>query len=272
MSPRRPVSTMASEERASLDTEWTKEISGKRNVTSDRLAHPFDADIESQSTSQRTSSLERTRSWNLSALKNIGAMLPTLPSVYKFRTASSREVTSMPFRKLSADHSNSMSSTRVGARTTNSTVRDRYPGILDNSDVQTQPPVWTKVSQLLPRHLLLASSRSSPSRPATKRQRNSPKLLPRIYWAESVISMVLQLKIVGLHTSGTKRTGKQRMKNRRGPSSQNLGNYLPRPPAEVSSQGDSIGTFSETIRHSGIYHAQGRRIPLITHRSLGQCP
>ena len=59
--------------------------------------------------------------------------------------------------------------------------------------------------------------------------------------------MVLQLKTVGLPTSGTKKTRKQRVKSRRDPSSQNLGNYLLRLQAGVSSREVSIGVCVEFV-------------------------
>jgi hypothetical protein len=133
----------------------------------------------------------------------------------------------------------------------------------------TQPPVWTKGSQPWFRHSLLVSSRSSPSHQATELRRNSLKLSLQICWVESVISMVPQSRIVDLLTSGTKKTEKQRVKKQRDPNLQNLGNCLPRLRAGVSSQGDSIGVCVESIEPSGIYRAQGRRFPSITHWSLG---
>ena len=80
-------------------------------------------------------------------------------------------------------------------------------------------------------------------------------LSPRIYWVESAISMVLRLKTPGLLTSGTKKTEKQRMKNQRVRSSQNLGNYLLRLQVEVSSQEDFIGMWVELTGPSDVHLA-----------------
>lgn len=134
----------------------------------------------------------------------------------------------------------------------------------------TQPRPWIRGSQLLPQPSLLISSRSSPSHPVTTQQRSSPKLLPRICWVESVISTVLQSRIVGLPTSGTKKTVK-RTRSQGDPSSRNPGNCLLRPQAEVSFQEDSIGMRVEFGRSSGTHRTQGRRFSSTTHRSLGQC-
>ena len=122
MLTRRPSSTTLSEEQASLATESTEETSGKRKVTRNQPINLVDANFDPQRTSRVTSSLERARSWNLPALRNIGARFPALLSVYRSQTAFSREVTSMPSRKCSKDPSSSTCSMRVQARTTSSTV------------------------------------------------------------------------------------------------------------------------------------------------------
>lgn len=82
-----------------------------------------------------TSSFERTRSWNLSALKKIWARSPILLSVYRSRTPSNLVVTSTPSRRRSRGPSNSTCSTRVRVRTTSLTVRYQYLGILGDSHV-----------------------------------------------------------------------------------------------------------------------------------------
>jgi len=82
-----------------------------------------------------TSSLERARSWNLSAPKKIRPGSPVLLSAYRSRTPFNRIATSTPSRKRSGGPSNSTCSTRARVRTTSSTVRYQYLGVLDVSDV-----------------------------------------------------------------------------------------------------------------------------------------
>ena len=133
---RRPVSATLSEEQPLLDIVWTEGTSGKRKVTRNKLIDAFDADYSPQSTSWMTSPLELARSWNPSVPKNTGTTFPALLSVYKSRTAFSREATSTPSRRRSKDRSSSTCSTRAQLQTTNSTVRRQSPAIIGYPDVQ----------------------------------------------------------------------------------------------------------------------------------------
>lgn len=130
---RHPALTTPSEERALLDTKWSKGAFGKRKVTLNRLIHAFGTDLDPQSTSWMTSSLERARFWNLSTPKDIRESFPAPLSPYRSRTVFNRGATFTPSRKRSVGPSNSTCSTRARARTTNSTVRCQYPSILDES-------------------------------------------------------------------------------------------------------------------------------------------
>lgn len=80
-------------------------------------------------------SLERARSWNLSAPQNIGARPPAPLSLCKFQIVFSRGATFMPSRKRSVVPFNLTCSTRVRARITNSTVRYHCLCILQDFDV-----------------------------------------------------------------------------------------------------------------------------------------